>query len=342
MNKEKLMRDKHPQMDLFMCDVSDVVLKDITPHMENPFYALSKKKDTSIKYWENGLNWVRIVPSVVGHPTIYDKDILIFAISQIMNAYNEGRQATKRINIVARDFLIFSNRGTGGKDYNAFCDSLDRLGGVRISTNVATEDGETTDFYGLVDAASIRRKYGLNGRIQSVELQLSDWVFDAITKESVLTLHPDYFRLRKPIERRIYELARKHVGRKKTFKIGIDKLLNKSGSQSPMKHFKYLVQQIAVSDHLPDYSLAIDNENNVVFTNKNTIPKIKTVGGATVGQLATDTYHKAREFAAGWDVRMIEQEWRNWLSIGNKPAAKNIDKAYLAFVKVFVKNRGRA
>ena len=341
MNKEKLMRDKHPQMDLFMCDVTDVALKDITPHMENPLYTLSKQKDISIKYWENGRNWVRIVPSVVGHPNIYDKDILIFAISQIMNAYNEGRQASKRINIVARDYLIFSNRGTGGKDYNAFVDSLDRLAGARISTNIATDDGEITEFFGLVDKASIKRKYGLNGRIQSVDMELSDWVFNAITKESVLTLHPDYFRLRKPIERRIYELARKHVGRKRIFKIGIEKLLNKTGSQSPMKKFKYLLQQISSSDHLPDYSLHIDERNNVVFTNKNSMPQMKTIG-ATVGQLATDTYHQARKFAAGWDVRMIEQEWRNWLAKGNKPAAKNVDKAFLAFVKVFVRNHGSA
>jgi hypothetical protein len=36
-----------------------------------------------------------------------------------------------------------------------------------------------------------------------------------------LTLNRDYFRLRKPIERRIYEIARKHCGRKKEWSIGL-------------------------------------------------------------------------------------------------------------------------
>ncbi len=36
---------------------------------------------------------------------------------------------------------------------------------------------------------------------------------EAIKAHEVLTLPPDYFRLRKPTERRIYEIARKHCGK---------------------------------------------------------------------------------------------------------------------------------
>jgi Replication initiator protein A len=45
------------------------------------------------------------------------------------------------------------------------------------------------------------------GRMQEVEIKLSDWVFNAIKAKEVLTLHRDYFRLRKPLERCMYELA---------------------------------------------------------------------------------------------------------------------------------------
>jgi plasmid replication initiation protein len=41
---------------------------------------------------------------------------------------------------------------------------------------------------------------------------LSDWVFNAVAAREILTLSRDYFRLRKPLERRLYELARKHCG----------------------------------------------------------------------------------------------------------------------------------
>ena len=38
-----LLPDRHPQRELFVCDVADAVLKDIMQHMEHPFYSLSKK-----------------------------------------------------------------------------------------------------------------------------------------------------------------------------------------------------------------------------------------------------------------------------------------------------------
>ncbi len=65
---------------------------------------------------------------------------------------------------------------------------------------------------GLIDASSIRRKHGLDGRLLWCEVKLSDCVFNAIRAREVLTLHRDYFRLRKPIERRVYELAGSTAG----------------------------------------------------------------------------------------------------------------------------------
>jgi hypothetical protein len=44
--------------------------------------------------------------------------------------------------------------------------------------------------------------------MQEVEIRLPDWVFNPTRAKEVLTLHRDYFQLRKPLERRMYELAR--------------------------------------------------------------------------------------------------------------------------------------
>ena len=77
-----LLPVRHPQPDLFICDVADAILKDVTQQMEHPFYSLSKKPVTSVNRYEHGEHWVEITPSVKGLATIYDKDILIFAISQ--------------------------------------------------------------------------------------------------------------------------------------------------------------------------------------------------------------------------------------------------------------------
>jgi hypothetical protein len=49
---DPLVPERHPQYDLFICDVADAVLKDVMPHMEHPFYSLSKKPETTIRRYE--------------------------------------------------------------------------------------------------------------------------------------------------------------------------------------------------------------------------------------------------------------------------------------------------
>ncbi|GER05676.1 hypothetical protein JCM17846_33580 [Iodidimonas nitroreducens] len=201
-------------------------------HMEHPFYSLSKKPETNVRRYEHKGNWIEITPSVKGLATIYDKDILIYCISQIMAKLKNNEQVSPRVRINSRDLLIFTNRGTSGRDYMALVEALDRLEGTRIRTNIRSGDEEQTDSFGLIDASSIRRKHGLDGRLLWCEVKLSDWVFNAIRSQEVLTLHRDYFRLRKPIERRVYEIARKHCGQQDEWTIGLENLLKKTGSQS--------------------------------------------------------------------------------------------------------------
>jgi plasmid replication initiation protein len=200
---EQLLPAKHSPGDLFICDVADAVLKDLIPQMEHPFYSLSKKPETAIRRYEHNGNWLQIIPSVKGLATIYDKDILIYCISQLMEKIKRGDNVGPRLRVTSHDLLVFTNRGTAGKDYNALCEAIDRLAGTRITTNIRTGDEEQTDSFGLIDAASVRRKHGFDGRLLWVEIKLSDWVFNAIKGEEVLTLHPDYFRLSKPLERRV-------------------------------------------------------------------------------------------------------------------------------------------
>src|SRR5579862_5493972 len=295
---EQLLPAKHSQGDLFICDVADAALKDLIPQMEHPFFSLSKKPDTAIRKYEHNGNWLQIIPSVKGLATIYDKDILIYAISQLMEKLKRGEAVGPRVRITSYDLLVFTNRGTAGKDYDALCEAIDRLAGTRITTNIRTGEEEQRDSFGLIDAASIRRKHGLDGRLQWVEIKLSDWVFNAIKGQEVLTLHRDYFRLGKPLERRIYELARKHCGRQSTWQISIETLLKKSGSQSSMKRFRQHVKEIASHDHLPDYRLVFDEEADVVvFFNRDGkwVERPLPSDGEILPPLPTQAYEDGRE-----------------------------------------------
>ena len=106
---------RHVQGDLFICDVSDAVLKDLIPQMEHPFYSLSKKPETAIRRYEHNGNWLQITPSVKGLATIYDKDILIYCISQLIEKMKRGEKVGARLRINSYDLLVFTNRGTAGK-----------------------------------------------------------------------------------------------------------------------------------------------------------------------------------------------------------------------------------
>ena len=332
-----LMPDRHPQHDLFICDVADAVLKDVMAHMEHPFYALSKKPETSVKRYVNGPHWLEVTPSIKGLATIYDKDILIYCISQIMAKLRHGEKVSPRVRINARELLIFINRGTSGREYSALMDALDRLEGTRIRTNIVTGDEEQIDGFGLIDASSVRRKHGIDGRLLWCEVKLSDWVFNAIEKEEVLTLHRDYFRLRKPIERRVYELARKHCGQQGQWRVSLKKLLLKSGSQSPEKRFRQMIKELVQHDHLPDYQVAFEEESDVVvFTNRGNVVAAP-LAEAEVPPLRPATYERARQAAPGWDIYHLEAEWRDWIV----EPPQDADGAFVGFCRKWYEKRGQ-
>ncbi len=337
--QELLLPDRHPQHDLFICDVADAALKDVMQQMEHPFYSLSKKPETAIRRYEHNGNWIQIVPSVKGLATIYDKDILIYCISQIMHKMRNGEPVSKRVRINSRDLLIFTNRGTSGRDYMAIAESLERLRGTTISTNIRAGDEEQIDTFGLIDSSSVRRKHGLDGRLLWCEVTLSDWVFNAIRAQEVLTLHRDYFRLRKPVERRIYEIARKHCGQQESWKIGLALLYKKSGSKAELKEFRRALRHIADHDHLPDYRVEFDEAADVViFRNRGTM-LAGASSSAWAGRLDADAYHDARQAAPGWDVHYLEQEWRRWL--GEKEIEpRHPARSFVGFCRSWQERRG--
>ena len=333
---EHLLPIRHSNADLFICDVADAVLKDLMPHMEHPFFALSKKPDKKIRRYEHNGEYVEIVPSVKGLATIYDKDILIYCISQIMHKLKRREPVSQRLRITACDLLMFANRGTAGKDYTALCEALDRLEGTRIKTNIKTADEEQRNSFGLIDASAARRKHGLDGRLLWVEVKLSDWVFNAIRAQEVLTLHRDYFRLGRPMERRIYELARKHCGRQKTWSVSVETLHKKSGSQSSTEKFRHMLKHIARHDHLPDYRLTFNDEaDSVSFFNRGTMfeDTASAPDDETLPQLSLDAYERARAEAPGYDVYQLESEWREFWAMSGKPKLANIEAAFVGFCR---------
>lgn len=253
-----LLPDRHPNRDFFVCDILDASPKDDLGSMEHPMFSLSTKPDHKIRHYEHNGNSIEIAPGAHGLATIWDKDILIYCISQIMEALNRGRDVSRTVWVTAHDLLVSTNRGTGGDHYNRLEASLDRLKGTVIKTNIMTNGERIKRGFGFIDYWEIVEKSPLDERMIAVEITLSEWLYNAVIGREVLTISRDYFRLRKGIERRLYELARKHCGKQTTWKVRLDFLHKKSGSSGSLKEFRRKVKDIAKSDHMPDYRLVYD------------------------------------------------------------------------------------
>lgn len=344
MREKQLLPDRYPNGELFLCDLGDVVLKDDTASMEHPIFALSTKPDLSIREYEHNGHRITITPSVKGLATIHDKDILIFAISQIMEAKNQGKAYGKEVTFNANDFLRFSNRMTNGRGYEGLKDALARLKGTSIETNIETGNSEQTEGFGLIEKYRVRRKKN-DGTITDWGITLSDWLYNAIEANEVLTLNKNYFRLRRPLERRIYEIARKHCGAQATWKISLELLRKKTGSQTTKKKFKQLLKPIIEYGYLPDYNVHFGNDDYIVFNKR---PDEKEQAQASLPGLgkmlhvSPDAYAEARHAAPTWDVYHLEAQWREWLEKSAKPTPKNADAAFIGFCKSWYKKHGPA
>lgn len=336
---DALLPVRHPQGELFLCDVADAVLKDDMASMEHPFFSLTTRPDTRPRRYENGDNWLEVVPSVKGMATVHDKDILIFAASQLMAARKEGRSISQELQLTAHDLLVFTNRHTGGRDYELLGDALARLQGTQVQTNVRTGGSEERHVFGLVDSASIAR-HPRTGRITELRIKLSDWFFRAVQSQEVLTLHPDYFRLRKPIEKRVYEIARKHCGAQSAWKISLDLLQKKSGSTDTLRKFRMNLRQIQEKQHLPDYIVTVADDDMVHFASRKAREQLNESRDTVPLILEPEVVHDARQVAPGWDVNILEEKWRAWMADGGMEPPRDAGKAFVGFCRRFYERNG--
>jgi len=104
-----------------------------------------------------------------------------------------------------------------------------------------------------------------DGRMIRVSVTLPEWLYHSITSNDVLTINSDYFRLRKPLDRRIYELARKHCGNNKQWLFNLDTLHKKTGSTASIKEFRRAIKSLFQSDELPDYHIHYDRDKDQVL-----------------------------------------------------------------------------
>ena len=331
---DALLPIRHPNRDFFTCDIFDSIpgFRDDRASMEHPIFSLSTKPDMRELHYEHNGNSVTIKPSGDGLATIHDKDILLYVVSYLHAAMKEGLEVNQTVRLTSHNLLVSTNRATGGIEYQRLENGLNRLAGTRILTNIKTNDLLVTKNFGLIDSWEAVRRNGFDGRLIALEIKLSDWFYNSLLANELLSINRDYFRLRKPLERRLYEIGRKHCGDQPEFAIGLDKLRIKTGSKSADRKFKQLIKNITETDrkdkHFPDYGLYL-NDNVLVFKNRRAR---KAKDTDTIPPFEPWVIEKAKAAAPGYDVYALEREWREWATDKTQPE-KGYPAAFIGFCK---------
>ena len=366
--------------DFFLLDTLDTVPKSDMATMEHPIYSLSTKPERRRLSYTNGECKLELIPSSLGLPTVFDKDIMIYCISKLMRMQNEGKAFGPVVRLSTHDMLVETNRPTNNLGYERLLPALNRLRGVVINTTITTGDERTTRGFGLIDEFEYNRRGSMfSERLRYLEIKLSDWIFRAVTSAEVLPISRDYFRLRAPVDRRIYEIVRKHCGRQPSWRVGVELLQKKVGSKQAEKHFNAHIRNLVRSNHLPDYAVTVEAGQAVFYKRteldadaptaaRRAVKPSRRADSVTVGQqggnapddaggqtnrpqdgwpggvrairISTEAFDRAREIAPGWDRYALENIYIGWAC--DKDVARNEDARFLGWVKSYTKGRPAA
>mgnify|MGYP003602279974 FL=1 len=273
LEKKHLLSERYEKGDFFIADAADLpYFRDDMASMENPLFALKPGDVRVIEYVSNSKGEVlktTIRPAVdIGRATIFDKDIWIFAISKLMQAKFEGKEINNAVEFSAEEFFQVTNRGRGGNQFVMFKEALNRLQGTNIETEIETGGQKSASGFGLLDGWEVTEESNKKLPLRVI-VELPNWLYRSVVSDEVLPISKEYFRLKKPIDRRIYEIARKYCGRQESWKIGLESLHQKTGATMVITRFRFAINSLVQANVLPDYIIEYDRKSDMVtFINR--------------------------------------------------------------------------
>ncbi len=211
---------------------------------------------------------------------------------------------------------------------------------LTLKTNLRGEEATYTELFGVVDRASMVRRNSLErrhgGALSGCLIVLSPRIRDALEARRVLTLHGDYFRLRTPLDRAVYQVVRKHCGEQRMWKIGLAKLQAKVGSGSPLRVFRSQIRTIVgrwINQDFLDYDLEFDDGADQLVTRYASGPRrISKDLQPRDRRLTPKTLETFRREHPGLDPGHMETLWRGWAA-GRAERPRNAQAAFLGFCR---------
>jgi len=227
-------------------------LRDAIDLMAWPCFALGKQPRLVPIQHEYRGDFLRVVPVSRGPAlaTIWDADLLIWAVSQLVEAHDRRLSISPALMVSGFQVLRFLGRGTGQTQYRQLTAALDRLAGSAVETSVGASLAVPARF------RWIERWARTDGGLM---ITVSDWLLaGVIDRRRVLRVDPAYLRLSSGIARWLWRLLRRHAHEKSTgWEISLLALHARSGSLARSTDFFADLRRIARANALPGYRLSL-------------------------------------------------------------------------------------
>jgi plasmid replication initiation protein len=240
------------------------------------WFALTREKQTELPLYYDGKVRIEVTGTEkYGVANIWDAELVIYIASIIQDKINKGEAVSNAVSFTAHDFFRVVGTKPNGSAYDRLEESLVRLKGTMIRTNIETGgEGEDKGF-GWLNDYSLQYRRGRNGEkvLKAIQVELCNWLFRAIVKDRrMLTYDPRYFKLG-PLEKRLYEIARAHCGNQNGFKINLLKLHRRIGTTMEPRFFKAeLVKMAKRKNQLPDYGFMLIDPRVKLSLDKKALP----------------------------------------------------------------------
>ena len=343
-----LLPIRHKQGDFFIAEIFDnLPIKDDMASMEHPLFTLSKKPDMRTLRYDNGNASIEMQPSgTFGLPSIMDKDILLYCASIIMEKINNDEYPPQTLRLSLNDLLIATNRHTNDRGYKFITQALNRLAGCMLKTTIKTGRTRQERGFHLIESYGFLESQHVKDRKIGVEITLSDWFYNSLVAKEVLTINREYFRLRSPLDRRLYEIARKHdqhIKKNGSWAISVGNLHAKTGSKSTLKLFRFNIKKLTNTNHIPDYQLFVD-DNDVVRIERSKKTKTSDQDNNSVTDeplfldvelttaLSEKNIEKAKKAAGRADIYGLWADFREW-NMSQQNDIKCLEAAFIGWCK---------
>lgn len=255
------IKEQH-ELERFQAFPSDVAVKDHMDFMSRCWFSMTAGRTDPIEHSYTDARSKRIETiRITGSPeygiaTIHDQDLLIFVISQWLEAKRLGLEMSRRVCFTPYQFFAWINREPTGSAYQRLRDALQRLQTTNIETTLTYKESRKRErkerFYWISEVAVTEEE----NRIRGIEVVLGEWLFESVQNLHVLTLDKRYFDILGPVERWIYLYARKATGGPNgVWRESFKKLYEKSASQQAYKHYASTLRKLVKKNDLPGLRL---------------------------------------------------------------------------------------